>query len=57
MIIGEKKTGRFVVLLAIALLVGFVALVWFHRSQTPTPTRKPLLHSTFWFPEKPNRTM
>jgi hypothetical protein len=42
MIVGERKASGFVLLLIITLLVGgFIAVVWFHRKETPTPMRKP----------------
>jgi hypothetical protein len=58
MIVGERKASGFVLLLVIALLVGgFIAVVWFYRKQTPTPMRKPPIHSTSWLRDKPNQAV
>jgi hypothetical protein len=58
MIVGERKASGFVLLLVIALLVGgLIAVVWFHRKETPTPMRKPPRHSASWLPDKPNQAM
>jgi hypothetical protein len=44
-----------VLLLVIALLVaGFIAVVWFHRKETPTPMRKSPEDSASLLPVKPN---
>jgi len=56
MIIGERKASEFVLLLVIALLViGFIAVVWFYRKQTPTPMRKSPAHSASLLPDKPEK--
>jgi hypothetical protein len=46
MIVGHRKAGRLVLVLAVALLLsGFVAVVWLHRQNAPPPTPKPPLHA------------
>jgi flagellar basal body-associated protein FliL len=58
MIVGERKASGFVLLLIITLLVGgFIAVVWFYRKETPTPMRKPPMHSASLLPDKPNRAV
>jgi hypothetical protein len=46
MIVGHRKAGRLVLVLAVALLLsGFVAVLWLHRQNAPPPTPKPPLHA------------
>jgi len=58
MIVGERKASGVVLLLVIALLMGgLIAVVWFHRKETPVPMHEPPRHSASWLPDKPNRAV
>jgi len=58
MIVGERKASGLVLLLIVTLLVGgFIAVEWFHRKETPTPMRKPPMHSASLLPDKPNQAV
>ena len=45
MIVGNRRTGAFLLVLAMALLLGFITVIWFNRKKTPTPTPEPPMHT------------
>jgi hypothetical protein len=45
MIVGNRRTGAFLLVLAMALLLGFITVIWFNRKKTPTPVREPPMHT------------
>jgi hypothetical protein len=52
MIVGNRRTGAVLLVLAMALLLGFIMVVWFNRKKTPTPTPEPPMHRARLAPQE-----